>query len=409
MFSSRKLLNVGIRGGTLISKFLLIFLIAIFFKASDVGMYGLITSTIGYALYVFGFDFYVYSGRELIGNDNKKIGSMIKDQFVLFFISYIFIMPFFLIVFFQEFIPWSYALLFFLILVLDHLGQELNRVFVALSHQLWASVLLFVRSGLWCLVAMLMMWLNPETRSLSNLLFFWTLGSALSSILGVYVLIKKGYSGWSSEVDWQWIKSGIQISMPYFLTTLLLQLLFTADRYIIKIYFENEILGAYVLFSSFSFAIATFVDAGAFVFYYPELIQTYKLNNRAEFKRKFNQMTKSVLTLVTLLSLLGILLVKPILQVAKKEIYLQNLSLFYVLLLAVWFQVVGWIPQYGLYAQKKDKEIIICNLLTSVLFFPIFFLLLNDFGKHSVGISMGFTFFIALVLKVYFFRKTLKD
>lgn len=406
MFNSKSLLNIGIRGATLVSKFILIFFLAIFFNAADVGLYGLITSSIGYALYAFGFDFYLYSGRELIGTDKQLIGSMIKDQFVLYLFSYVFMSPVFLIAFYQGFIPWYFAPAFFIILILEHIGQELNRVLVALSSQLWASVILFIRSGVWCLLVILMMWLIPTTRSLNNLLIFWIFGSVLSNILCAYVLKKYGFSGWTNKTDWGWIKRGVKTALPYFMTTLVLQALFTADRYLMKIHFGDEILGAYVLFASFAFAISTFVDAGVFVFFYPMLIHAFKKNDALEYRRIFSQMSKNVVILVSVLSLIGIILIKPILLITKKTIYLNNVPLFYVLLLAIWFQVLGWIPQYGLYAKRKDREIIVSNLVASILFFPFVFPAMKYFGQFGVAFALCLVFFLAFMLKSYFLAKS---
>lgn len=405
MFNSRSLLNVGIRGATLISKFVLIFFLAIFFKASDVGLYGLITASIGYALYAFGFDFYLYSGRELIGANKEVIGSMIKDQFVLYFFSYIFICPLFLIVFINGFIPWYFAPVFFTILILEHIGQELNRVFVALSSQLWASALLFIRSGAWCLLLILIMWLIPVTRNLNNLLLFWMLGSVVSNLVGVFVLRKYGFSGWRKKINWNWIIGGIKTALPYFITTLVLQALFTVDRYLVKIHFGDDVLGAYVLFGSFAFAISTFVDAGVFVFFYPLLIQAYNKNNEQEYNRIFKQMSKNVIVLVTALSIVGLYLIKPILLITKKSIYLNNIQIFYVLLLVTWLQVLGWIPQYGLYSKRKDKEIIASNLVAAIIFFPLVFVFIKYFGELGVGLTLCFVFFLAFVFKGYFMIK----
>ena len=63
--------NITLRGMTLVSKFVLLFFLAKFLQASEVGLYGLLSATIGYALYVIGFEFYNFSTREMIGEDSK--------------------------------------------------------------------------------------------------------------------------------------------------------------------------------------------------------------------------------------------------------------------------------------------------------------------------------------------------
>lgn len=74
-----RLINVGLRGMTLVSKFLLIFFLAVFLEPQELGLYGLIIATIGYSLYPLGSDFYAFTTRELLKRDRKEWGGLIKD------------------------------------------------------------------------------------------------------------------------------------------------------------------------------------------------------------------------------------------------------------------------------------------------------------------------------------------
>lgn len=69
-----QLTNIAIRGSTLASKFLLIFFLARFLEPSELGVYGLFAATIGYSLYLLGFDFYTYTTRELLKCDRSQWG-----------------------------------------------------------------------------------------------------------------------------------------------------------------------------------------------------------------------------------------------------------------------------------------------------------------------------------------------
>ena len=55
--SLARLFNMALRGLTLASKFLLIFFLARFLEPAELGLYGLVVATIGYALYLLGLDF----------------------------------------------------------------------------------------------------------------------------------------------------------------------------------------------------------------------------------------------------------------------------------------------------------------------------------------------------------------
>lgn len=46
-----RLINVSLRGGTLVCKFLLIFFLAKFLSPEEVGLFGLIVASIGYSFF----------------------------------------------------------------------------------------------------------------------------------------------------------------------------------------------------------------------------------------------------------------------------------------------------------------------------------------------------------------------
>ena len=84
-----RLINVALRGTTLASKFLLIFFLAKFLEPKQLGLYGLLTVTIGYALYLLGFDFYTFTTREIIKLKRHEWGGLLKDQGALSLVLYV--------------------------------------------------------------------------------------------------------------------------------------------------------------------------------------------------------------------------------------------------------------------------------------------------------------------------------
>ncbi|WP_460086863.1 hypothetical protein [Pseudomonas sp. H1_B04] len=184
----KRFINLNIRAATLVSKFALIFFIAKYLDAKDVGVYGLISATIGYAIYLVGFEFYNYSTREIIGSDPDLLFGYIKDQLVLYSIAYVLVAPLTVVFFSTGVISIEYIYWFGCLLVVEHLAQELNRVLVAISKQMLASVVLFVRSGVWCLLVIVVMVLSPDSRSLNLVLVLWFLGCLFALVIGLWSL-----------------------------------------------------------------------------------------------------------------------------------------------------------------------------------------------------------------------------
>ena len=223
-------LNVAMHGVTLASRFLLIFFLARFLEPAQLGLYGLLTATVGYSLYLLGFDFYTFTTREVLKRERHEWGGLLKDQGALSLVLYAVFMPLLSLIFIQGLLPWSLAGWFFALLILEHLNQEFGRLLVAISEQLLASVVLFIRQGTWAIGVTALMASEPATRSLDYVLGAWTVAGLLAVWVGAYRLSQLGIAGWHKKIDWKWIATGLKVSIPFLVATLAIRGVFTLDR-----------------------------------------------------------------------------------------------------------------------------------------------------------------------------------
>lgn len=360
-------INVVLRGITLLSKFVLILFLAKYLEPDQVGLYGLLTATIGYAFYFLGFEFYTFSNRELI----KKPADwayILKSQLIFTLAMYIVFSPFLILIFYYKLLPYSIAASFAVLLVLEHFSQEFNRIFVALSKPLLASFILFIRSASWIYVVISVMYFDEHQRTLDFLLMNWMAGAFLACLISIYVIYKMHLQGWKTSVNWTWIKQGIMKAAPFFLAAAALRGMFTVDRYWMESLSDLKTVGAYVLFMSISNALVSFLDSGVFVFSYPQLIKYFDEKNAVAFKKQFKKLIGQVVSVVILFSITTIISVKYVLVFLNKQHYIDYSWMFPYLLLATGFFCLGMVPQYGLYAQNKDRHIIISNILSFIIF-----------------------------------------
>ncbi len=402
-----RLINLGLRGTTLVSKFLLIFFLAGFLEPKELGLYGLLLATIGYSMYLLGFDFYTYNTRELLKRDRSEWGGLLKDQGVLHLILYVLVMPLFLLVFSLGLLPWYLAGWFFALLVLEHLNQELMRLLVAISQQLTASWVLFLRSGAWALVITSWMFVDPTIRTLEAVLAAWMLGCLLALVLAIYRLKKLKLSGWSVCINWQWIYIGLKVAVPILISTLAIRAVFTIDRYWFEALQGLEALGAYVLFMGIANSLMSFLDAGVFSFSYPGLISAHNRADAGAFRGGLFRLLWQTLLLTVLFILIALLVIEPLLLLIDKPFYLSQLSLFPLVLSAIALYAVGMVPHYALYAQGLDKPIIFSHLGTVMVFVPVTALLAAEYPDKAVLLGLIATFTILLIWKTWaFYRLT---
>ncbi|MBC3465576.1 hypothetical protein [Pseudomonas sp. RW10S2] len=382
-----RLVNVALRGMTLGSKFLLIFLLAHFLAPSEVGLYGLIAAAISYALYLLGFDFYTYSTRELLKREPAAWGGVLKSQAALSGVLYMIFLPLLGLLFVWGLLPWRMSGWFFILLVLEHVNQEAFRIFIAASQPLRASVLLCLRSGAWALVIAMAMAISPELRSLKWVLMAWGIGGVSALLLGACWLRRMPIQGWRDRVDWRWILRGLKVALPLVSATLALRALSTLDRYWFEYLGGLDVLGAYVLFAGISSALMAFLDAGVFSFVYPALIKAWQQGDATAFRLQQRQLLQHTVVLSGVFCCVSLLAIEPLLTLLDKPIYLEHVSIFPWLLAASVLYGLGMVPHYALYAQGHDRSIIYSHLFSVLVFAGV--TLVASRYSHIFAVPLG--------------------
>lgn len=363
-----RLLNLALRAATLGSKFLLIFFLARFLEPAELGLYGLLVVTVGYSLYLLGFDFYTYTTRELLKHDPAEWGGLLKSQIALSFLLYSIFLPLLLLIFVKGLLPWALAPWFFILLILEHLSQELGRLLVAISRTLTASLVLFFRSGMWAVVVTCLMFMESGSRRLEFVLAGWTIGSGIAVALGFHAIRQMQMGGWQSSVNWQWIKSGMKVAIPFLVATLAIRGIYTVDRYWFEALTSLQVLGAYVLFMGFANALMAFLDAAVFSFSYPALISAYAKDNHAEFQQGVRRLLLHTLAITAGFSVGALSLIDTILSWLGRPLYGEYQFLFPWILLGTILYAVSMVPHYALYAQGHDRPIIGSHLASLPVF-----------------------------------------
>lgn len=400
-----RLVSIVLRGMTLGSKFLLIFILARFLTPAELGLYGLLAATIGYALYLLGLDFYTYTTRELLKRPREEWGGLLKDQGALSMLLYAIFIPLLLIIFAMDLLPWHLAGWFVILLVLEHLNQEFMRLLVAISEQLMAGLVLFLRLGAWAVVIAILMYFEPATRSLEAVLAAWTLGGLSAFLLACVKLSQLHIGGWRKRIDWAWIQTGIKVALPFLVATLAIRGVYTLDRYWLESLSGLEVLGAYVLFIGIANAMLSFLDAGVFAFSYPGLIRAFQQGQTAEFRQGLRRLMIQTVALSGAFSIVALLFIDPLLGWLGKPLYIEQKGLFPWILLAIFLSALGMIPHYALYAKNYDKPIIHSHVAAFVVFMVATWLISQYWPMLAVPMGLCIAFFSVLVWKSYaYFR-----
>jgi O-antigen/teichoic acid export membrane protein len=395
----RRAANFVLRGATLLSRFLLIFVLAKFLEPAEVGLFGLFFATVTYFVMAVGFDFYTYASRELIMGDRSHWCGLLRDQGVFYGIIYIVILPFGVAIFLLEYLPWSLALWFMVLWILEHLAWEFNRVLLAMSQPILASIVLFLRSGLWTIVLAVFLWQVPASRTLDFVFALWAAGAASACLLAVSRLGSLDRRSLSRSVDWSWIWRGVKIAFPFLLATLALRALYTFDRYWIDSIGGLEMVSAYVLYIGVANAIGSFLDAAVYSFAYPKLVALAGKGNMVDFRRHLKRMTVQAMAGATILGVLALLIIYPLVQWLDQPVYLERFDLAYWCVLAGVLAGLGMAPHFALYACRHDKPIVLIHLLSLPVFLLAGFILIPLLEAAAIPAALAAAFLFILVAK----------
>ena len=396
-FSRARVLNIALRSATLASKFFLIFFLARFLEPAQLGLYGLLTATIGYSLYLLGFDFYTFTTREILKRDRKEWGGLLKDQGVLSLVLYVIFIPLLSLIFIKGLLPWSLAGWFFVLLVLEHLNQEFGRLLIVISEQLLASAMLFLRQGTWAIAVATLMVFEPTTRSLDYVFGGWAVAGLIAVLISAYRLAQLGIGGWHKRIDWKWIAMGLKISIPFLVATLAIRGVFTLDRYWLESLGGLEMVGAYVLFMGIAGSLMGFLDAGVFAFSYPGLISSYNKNQPLLFRQNLRKMSIQTCVLSLGFVVVSMLLLSPLLSFLGNPLYVTQQYLYPWILIITVLYALGMIPHFALYSQGLDRPIVQSHIASLFLFV----ITTGLFSQHwpllavPLGLCIAFTFILA--------------
>ena len=399
--NSVRFINIGIHGANLGSRFLFIFFLAKFLDPAMVGYYGIFTATVGYCLYFVGLDFYTYVSREILKTNSAERGRLLKGQAALACALYVILLPVGILFLGRSGWPGHLVWWFFPILVLEHLNQELSRLLVALSEQLTASVIMFVRQGSWSLVIIILMAIEVSARELDLVMLLWVLGGLSAASLGIRKIKKLKLGGWARSIDWKWVKKGIFVSAAFLSATLALRGVQTFDRYWLEALGGMEMVGAYVLLMGVASTLLVFLDASIFSFTYPSLIQHHHKGECIEARRKVNRLFFQTLGVSLVFSLVSWLLLPYLLDWIGNPVYKRNIGLYPWLLSAMVINSLGMIPHYALYARQTDRAIIYSHLASLLVFGLVTWVFSYRFGGLSVAIGLNAAFAIILLWKTY--------
>jgi O-antigen/teichoic acid export membrane protein len=398
--------NVGIRGLTLASKFLLVIVLARYFSPEDLGVYGLMVSSIVIGLFVLGLEYKYFTVRALIARTPGTEATIVRDQAVLYLLVAAVVLP--LLVILSSLGAWSpipsNALPWFFVLVVVELAaQESGNALLGLSRPLAANLVLFVRSGLWVYLLIILAVTIPGARTVATVFIAWVVGAVASTVLAAWYLRGIGWgAAMSQPVDWAGIRAGLRISAPFLATSGAALGLLYVDRFIIQAYHGLEPVGVYTFFVGITTALHTLVNTGVSLVRMPRLVRAHQDGDIPRFRHELRDLARATILTAAVVAVLIAAGILPILWIVGRAVYLGNLGVFFLLLAAASIRCLADPALYALYARHQDLRLLGASAVAFAVSVIANFALVPALGISGAAIAAAAGAFALLAVAVVF-------
>jgi len=381
---------VAFRLWALASRFLLVFFLAGFLPPAEVGLYGLVAAMVAYVVYLLGADMYTYTTREVIKSAPSSWRIKVTSHAAFLGCVSFIVLPALVLLFVTGLLPWEVAVWFYLIAITEHLGMELDRILVAMSDQLAASLVILVRQAALPTALIPLMIFLPATRHVEWLFIGWFCFNALAITLGVLLMLRRAPAPPRLVIEWRWVRHGVLVSIPFLIGTLCLRLIFTVDRQLVAVLADLDTLAVYTLAMSIAGGVSSVLAVGVHQFVYPQLVKSANERDQLTFRRDLRSLWVQT-AIIAGTAFLGVLLLHNwIAGWFGHEIYVEYAWLLPIAVGVIAIYNLSLVPHYALYALHADRVILVTTVSA----------LLGFAATISIALALGISAVLAVTIGV---------
>jgi O-antigen/teichoic acid export membrane protein len=367
---------------------------------ADLGTYGILATSVAMSVQFLGMEFYVFNTREILGSDQAKRGLLLSGQLTFHGLIYLLSLPALSILFFAGILPWSLAVWFYILIIVEHLSVETCRILFVIGRPILANFAGFIRIGSWVAIAVTVGLQIPEYRSVQAIAIFWILGGLLSILIGCKPLLQ---SDWSNPFEIRprldWIRKGVSVAMPFFMSAVALNTIYFSDRFIIQHFSGIEQVGLYTFHQSVAGLVYTAITIGVVSIIYPKIVKSFLIRDMARYTQERKTLAVAIISGSILVSLFLILIFPYLADFMKNPQFIETRSVFFILLLGSVIQNISFVPHYDLYARSIDRDLMWSTILAAALNVVLNFLWIPKFGIIGAAWATTVAYIMLLITK----------
>ena len=407
----KSLVIMGLRGGTMVAKFVLSIFLARYLGLEDLGLYGLLVAGVSVCPVFLKIGLRNIIEREAVGQDIVSLTKNLMHYYVLICSMLVLIILILKAIVFpligSTFVPGELFWLVVLLVIGESFIVDLFFLLIIMHKPIVGNILLFLQTALWILLYIPLAFLNQEMQSITSVMIFWLAGNVLSFVFGWKYFWRN--LPWSKcivlGISKDWYASRWRSCKGFYLNDIANAGLQNIDRYLVRIFLGLEITGVYVLFWQMANAVYVLATTGIIQINRPYLIRAWKDEN---FDRFYFLIKKNFIDTVLVMVSLGILvsIIAPfVLNIVNRPMVYGYMYILWILLLAILFKGGSDMLGHALLAQYRDKILFRSALIHLIITVLLMLVGINLYDIKGFVVSIVISNLCLWVFRLYVMRK----
>jgi O-antigen/teichoic acid export membrane protein len=389
----------------LFGKFLLLVLISRMLSPEDLGLFQIFRADLSIGMLLIGLEYSGFTTREILRRPASDAPSLVRNQLAVHLATYMVLLPALLTLFLlQDDRLAPLGGLLAMLLVVDHLGQELCRLLVTLRRPVAASALTFLRHAAWIYLLAAMVLTRRMPLDVRRICIWWLAGEATALAVGIWLL--RGLP-WREvcqpRLDGDLIRAGLKVGGHFMVASVPAVLLSHGDILMLKTLggVADDQVGIFGFYVQIRGAIVSLCAVSILSFFQPRIVGARQRGDLISYRSEFRRALVVGLTAALLLAVAAAILIYPLVDVLNVPIYLERLDAYWAMLAMPAVYYISSLLTMRLYAAFRDRVIVLAswaslvvNILANLLLIPKLGLLGAALGTlmglaASIGLSLS--------------------
>ncbi|MFG1306754.1 hypothetical protein V5F34_21750 [Xanthobacter autotrophicus] len=383
------LFNLGLRGSSLVFRFLLSFYIIKYLGLEAAGIYGLALGAVGITPALLGWGLNYFVARDIVGLNLTEAAPRIKTRLLVSTISLVGATLLALLVAFAIGYQITQIDVFIAILIwCEVYSIDVHIPLIAMERAIQANVLVFIRLAGWVPFVMGLGIAFPALRTLDAIFVGWIASYLVVLAFLLYFIRELPLrSTLSAPLEKAWIKERLKGSWFIYVADLGLVGLIYVDRYVVSFMLGLKLTGLYTFYWSLTNSLQTLMATAVVQLALPIL---FKAHNSGSVQRWRDAMRQQLVKTAAFSTAIGIGLFvtcELLMGYLNMPELAEHRDVFVLMLIAAVVRACSDLFNVGLTSMRKDNHYASINLVGLILTGLIAYIMISLFGFLGTGIA----------------------